>query len=223
MGNFTVTVTPFQLSLTETWTTPKFNLGFNPTIVVSGVFSDLTDYTAVTSTAKTFATFDLANDILRVTLGHGASLGQRVKVSTSGVLPAGGLSSSYEYFLRPDVTNPTTDFTLHYTLVGAQNNTDRVDITDAGTGTHTVTYFTYETGAAMVFDAGSNTWQKGIVSPESLPEYSPATSTTPGIRGAVPAHEPGNLTDYLSAAGWTPFPALPDISGAGLFTYLNLN
>lgn len=200
----------------------KLNLTANPTIVATVTFADGKADAVVSATTKTFATFDLANDILRVVAGHDASVGQRVKVSSATTLPA-GLSASYEYFLRPDVSNPTTDFTLHYTLAGAQNNTDRVDVTDAGTGVHTLTYYSYATGAPFIYDSAGLTWEKGIVSAENLPEYTPATASTPGVRGAVPAHEPANLTDYLTAAGWSPFPTLPDFSAAGLFTYLNLN
>jgi hypothetical protein len=39
----TVTVTAFQLSTTEDWTSAKFNQGFNPTISVSGALSDLSN------------------------------------------------------------------------------------------------------------------------------------------------------------------------------------
>jgi len=218
---FTVTLTPFQLSLTETWTAAKFNLGFNPTISVTGNFADLSDYSAVTPTTKVFTTFDLANDILRVAAGHDASVGQRVKVSSATTLP-GGLSATYEYFLRPDVSNPSTDFTLHYTLYGAQNNTDRVNVTDAGTGTHTLTYYSYATGAAMVFDASSNTWEKGIVTPESLPEYVGNSSTTPGVRGALPGAAAGIGTDYYFAPDgqWRQFPSPSDV---GNNLYLNEN
>ena len=218
---FTVTVVAFQLSETETWTAAKFNLGFNPTVTVTGNFADLSDYVAVTPTTKTFTTFDLALDILRVAAGHGASTGQRVKVSSTTTLP-GGLSASYEYFLRPDVTNPSTDFTLHYTLTGAQNNTDRVNVTDAGSGTHTLTYFAYATGAALVFDSGGNTWEKGIISPESLPEYVGNTTALPGVRGAVPPAPP--TTDalyYLTPRGtWAAFPSPSDV---GNNLYLNEN
>lgn len=219
---FTATVTPgYQFATDELADTAKFNLGFIPAITGTVTFADGKSDAVVTATTKTFTTFDLATDILRVAAGHGATTGQRVKVSSATTLPS-GLSASYEYFLRPDTTNPTTDFTLHYTLAGAQNNADRVDVTSAGTGVHTLTYYVYATGAPLIYDSAGLTWEKGLVSPENLPEYDPATASTPGIRGAVPAHEPGNLTDYLSAGGWTPFPTLPDISGAGLFNYLNM-
>lgn len=217
----TLVLTPFQLSDTETWTAAKFNLGFNPTLSGTVTFADGKADAVVTATTKTFTTFDLAGDILRVVAGHGASTGQRVKVSSSTTLP-GGLSATYEYYLRPDTTNPTTDFTLHYTLYGAQNNTDRVDVTDAGTGTHTLTYYVYATGAPLIYDTGGTTWEKGIVSPENLPEYVGRTSTVPGVRGAVPPAPPGSGTDYYLAPDglWRQFPSPSDV---GNNLYLNEN
>jgi len=217
----TLVLTPFQLSDTENWTAAKFNLGFNPTVAGTVTFADGSADAIVTPTTKTFATFDLALDILRVAAGHGASTGQRVKVSSATTLP-GGLSASYEYYLRPDVTNPATDFTLHYTLTGAQNNTDRVDVTDAGTGTHTLTYFTYATGAPFIYDAVGLTWEKGIISPENLPEFLGRSSTAPGVRGAVPPPPPGSGFDYYLGpdATWRQFPSPSDV---GNNLYLNEN
>jgi len=217
----TLTLTPFQLSDTETWTAAKFNMGFNPTVAATVTFADGKADAVVTATTAAFATFDLAGDILRVVAGHGASTGQRVKVSSATTLP-GGLSASYEYYLRPDTTNPTTDFTLHYTLTGAQNNTDRVDVTDAGTGVHTLTYYVYAAGAPLIYDTGGTTWEKGIVSPENLPEYAGNTSALPGTRGAVPPAPPTTGTDYyLNPRGvWTQFPSPSDV---GNNLYLNEN
>lgn len=206
---------------TDDITAAKLNLTANPTGTVTVTFADGFSDAVVTPTTKTFVTFDLVNDILRVVAGHGASVGQRVKVTSATTLP-GGLSASYEYFLRPDVSNPGTDFTLHSTLAGAQTNTDRVDVTDAGTGVHTLTYYAYATGAAFIFDAAAETWEPGIVSPESLPEYVGRTSTTPGVRGAVPGAAPGTGTDYYLAPDgqWRQFPSPSDV---GNNLYLNEN
>jgi len=214
----TLVLTPFQLSDTETWTAAKFNLGFNPTLSGTVTFADGKADAVVTATTKTFTTFDLAGDILRVVAGHGASTGQRVKVSSSTTLP-GGLSATYEYYLRPDTTNPTTDFTLHYTLYGAQNNTDRVDVTDAGTGTHTLTYYVYATGAPLIYDTGGTTWEKGIVSPENLPEYVGATASTPGVRGAVPPASPSDYAKFLRGDGRYADPTSGLSTAGNLFYY----
>lgn len=219
---FTGTITPgYQFAPDELADTAKFNLGFIPTLTGTVTFADGKSDAVVTATTKTFTTFDLAGDILRVAAGHGASTGQRVKVSSATTLPA-GLSATYEYYLRPDVTNPTTDFTLHWTLDGAENNTDRVDVTDAGTGVHTLTYYTYATGAPLIYDSAGLTWEKGIVSPENLPEYQGNTTSLPGVRGAVPPAAPTTGEDYyLSPRGqWTQFPSPSDV---GNNLYLNEN
>lgn len=221
--NVSFTVTPgYQFAPNEKGDTDKFNLLGLPTLAGAVTFADGKSDAAVTPTTKTFATQDLAGDILRVVAGHGASTGQRVKVSTSSALP-GGLSATYEYFLRPDTTNPSTDFTLHYTLYGAQNNTDRVDVTDAGTGTQTLTYYAFATGHAFIYDSSGQTWEKGIVSPESLPDFVGVTSSTPAVRGAVPSAAPNMGSDYyLSpvAPYWRQFPSPSDV---GNNLYLNEN
>lgn len=219
--SFTVIVTPFQFSATETWTSAKFNQGFNPTITVTGNLEGLSNWNTVTATTKTFTVFDLANDILRVVAGHGASTGQRVTVSSATTLPT-GLSTSYAYYLRPDTTNPTTDFTLHYTLDGANNNTDRVDVSSNGTGVHTLTYYVYATGSALIYNSSTSKWENGLVAASSLPEYVGNTNSTPGIRGAVPGAPPTTGSDYyLSPRGaWTQFPSPSDV---GNNLYLNEN
>ena len=218
---FTVTVTPFQLSATERWTSAKFNQGFNPTIVVTGSLEGLSNWNTVTATTKAFVTQDLAGDILRVAAGHGASTGQRVTVSSATTLPA-GLSTSYTYYLRPDTTNPTTDFTLHYTLDGATNNTDRVDVSDAGTGVHTLTYYVYATGSSLIYNSSTSKWENGIVSPSSLPEYGGNTANTPGTPGVVPGAPPttGDNYYFTPRGAWAQFPSPSDV---GNNLYLNEN
>jgi hypothetical protein len=219
---FTVTLIPGTYwASTDNVSDAKLNLTANPTVQVNGNFADLTDYAAVSATTKTFTAFDLGNDILRVAGGHGASLGQRVKVSSSTTLPT-GLSASYEYYLRPDTTNPGTDFTLHYTSAGATANTDRVDVSAAGAGTHTLSYFAYASGAPLIFDAGGATWEKGLVSPENLPEYVGATASTPGVRGAVPPSAPSQRDKYLRGDNAWADPTAGLSTGTNLFFYANL-
>jgi hypothetical protein len=219
----TVTVTPgTNWAIGDSVTAGKLNLTANPTITVTGNVEVLANYSAVTPTTKTFTVQDLAGDILRVVAGHGAAQGQRVKVSNAGgALPA-GLSASYEYYLRPDVTNPSTDFTLHFTLEGATNNTDRVDVTDAGTGTQTLSYTVYASGAPLVYDSAGATWEKGIVSPENLPEYVGATVSTPGVRGAVPAAAPSQRDKFLRADKTWADPTAGLSTAGNLFYYTSM-
>ena len=198
----TVTVTPgTQWSDNDFVTAAKLNLTGNPTVTVTGGLEVLSNFSEVTATTKTFTVFDLAGDILRVAAGHGASQGQRVKVSNSGGALPTGLSASYEYYLRPDVTNPATDFTLHYSLAGATNNDDRVDVTGAGTGTQSLVYTAYATGAPLIFDSAGSTWAKGMISPENLPEFVGGTVNAPGTRGAVPQVAPSEIARFLRGDG----------------------
>lgn len=221
---FTGVLTPgYQFAPNELVDTAKLNLGFLPTIAGTVTFADGTGDASVTSTSKVFTVFDLSNNILRVAAGHGFSTGQRLKVSSATTLPS-GLVAGTEYYARLDGSNPTTDFTLHYTANGAANNSEVVDITTAGTGTHTLVYYSFATGHAFVFDSGGNTWEKGIVSPESLPEMVGATASTPGVRGAVPQPGPGTTTDYLARDGT--FKAIPnfgEVTGLFIFNRLNFN
>jgi hypothetical protein len=60
--SLTVTVTAFQLSTTEDWTTSKFNQGFNPTISVTGNLSALTDFNTISDVSKAFTATDLSLD-----------------------------------------------------------------------------------------------------------------------------------------------------------------
>jgi hypothetical protein len=80
---------------------------------------------------------------------HGMTTGQPVRVSSSGSpedLPA-GLSSGVTYYVR---WASADTFTLHTTNAGAVANTGKVDITDAGTGTHTVSMGTRVAFAAII-------------------------------------------------------------------------
>lgn len=206
---------------TDYVTPAKLNLTANPTATVSITFADGTADAVVTATTKTFTVFDLTNNILRVVAGHTLTGGQRLKVSSTVTLPT-GLVAGVEYYVRLDGSNPTTDFTLHYTAYGAANNLEVVDITAAGSGTHTLTFYAFATGHAFIFDASGNTWEKGMVSPESLPEMVGATTTAPGTRGAVPQPGPGPTTDYLARDGT--FKAIPNFGEVtGLFIFNRLN
>jgi hypothetical protein len=221
--SLTVVLTPgYQFAPEELADTAKFNLGFAPTIQVTGNLSAFSDYNAVASVSKTFTTFDLVTDILTVT-AHGLAAGQRVTVSSTTTLPT-GLSASYTYFARPHAGDAVNRLTLHYTYLGAINDADRVDISSAGSGTHTLTYTVYATGIALIRNSATSKWEYGIVSPASLPEFVGATTTAPGTRGAVPQPGPGAASDYLGRDGTLcTLPDLPDVSGVSLFTYLNLH
>jgi hypothetical protein len=75
---------------------------------------------------------------------HGLLTGDQVIVSSATTLPAGLAASTY-YYARVISANT---FTLHSTLAGAVADTGVIDITDTGTGTHTVTLRTNLAGVA---------------------------------------------------------------------------
>lgn len=95
-------------------------------------FATVTDQTPA---GETFATTDVntTSDVITKT-AHGFVTGIKVQFTTTTTLPA-GLSLSTDYFL----TVLTADtFTVATSLVAAQAGT-KINITDQGTGTHTVT------------------------------------------------------------------------------------
>lgn len=66
---------------------------------------------------------------------HGFTTGLKVQVSTDGTLP-NGLSAGTDYFVIKGTNNT---FALSDTLAHALAGTDIINITDSGTGTHTIT------------------------------------------------------------------------------------
>jgi hypothetical protein len=195
--SFSAVVTPFQFSTTETWTTPKFNQGFNPTISVTGNLEALTNWNTVSAVSKTFTATDLVNDVL-TTVAHGLTTGQALTVANSGGgLPA-GLVAATTYYAR---TLTADTFSLHYTSAGATAATARVDITTAGSGTQTATWTVFATGKPLIFNAGTSKWETGIVTALNLPEFVGATASAPGTRGAVPQPGPADTAKFLKADG----------------------
>ena len=95
------------------------------------------------ASALTFTVPDHTNDRIYVTgnPGHTLRLGQPIQVDSAGTLP-GGLAKLNTYFARPQPTTTDANYaTLYRTEAGALLGlaADLVDITDAGSGTHTIT------------------------------------------------------------------------------------
>lgn len=211
---FTATVTAFQLSATETWTTAKLNQGFNPTITVTGNLEGVSNWNTVSAVTKTFTVTDLTNDVITA-VGHGLSTGQAVTVSSTTTLPT-GLSSTATYYARALTVDTLS---LHYTSAGASAGTSRVDISAVGSGTHTLSYTVYATGAPLIYNTGTSKWEYGRVQAASLPEFVGATATQPGVRGAVPQPGPADVTRFLKADGtW----ANPDVQETAITKYLSV-
>lgn len=88
----------------------------------------------ITNSAPAAGTFTAADTDICTKSSHGYLTGLKVQVSTTTTLPA-GLSAVTDYFVIKINANT---FKLASSLVNAQAGT-AVDITDAGTGTHTIT------------------------------------------------------------------------------------
>ena len=102
-----------------------------------------------------------ATDVCTAT-AHGFVTGDMVSVFSSATLPA-GLASNVIYYVRAIDANT---FTLHRTSVDAQANANIVDITDAGTGTHSIdTVNIVKAGGNLTEDLFNDTvqkiWQQG--------------------------------------------------------------
>ena len=221
---FTVTVTAFQLSTTEDWTSSKFNQGFNPTVSVSGNLSALDDYNTLSNVSKAFTVTDLALGEITLASAHSLSAPttvdevRRARVSNSGgALPSGlTASSTYDYYVRPVGTDK---FTLHTTPAGAIANNNRVELAGTGTGTHTIVWRNYSLGPALIRNETTSKWELGILQRDSLPEMLPASSTGAGARGAVPQPKVGQQGLFLRADGSWQTPT--GDTGSNIFNYAN--
>lgn len=88
-------------------------------------------------TSKEFEVSDAAQDLMTVVNGHGVASGSPVTVSTDGTLPS-PLSDAATYYLYH---NNFTSFKLFTDQTDAENGSGSslVNITDSGSGTHTLT------------------------------------------------------------------------------------
>lgn len=88
----------------------------------------------ITVTTPSAGTFTAADTDICTKASHGMKTGLKVQVSSDTTLPA-GLSASTDYFV---IYLSANTFSLATTLNNANAGT-AIDITDAGTGTHTIT------------------------------------------------------------------------------------
>lgn len=89
---------------------------------------------AVTNVAPAAGTFTCATTDICTKAAHGYKTGLKVQLTTTTTLPA-GLATTTDYFVIYLTANT---FSLASSLALAQAGT-AIDITDAGTGTHTIT------------------------------------------------------------------------------------
>lgn len=114
-------------TVTASATSAAFDLGQNKALSVQATW-DVT-----TPAGQTFTTLVLASDTLSAT-AHGMQTGLKVRLTTTTTLPA-GLALATDYYV---INVSANVFKLASSLVDALAGT-AVDVTDAGTGTHTVT------------------------------------------------------------------------------------
>jgi hypothetical protein len=209
----------------EKVTIPSLNLLGQPTISVTGDFSLLSDFNSVVAVSKAFSVFSLADDQITVT-AHGLTAPStvdnavRAMVSNSGGALPGGLVASTSYFYYIRVVDANT-LTLHTTAAGALANTQRVDITSNGTGTHSITWTIRVLGEAVIRNASTSKYEHGVVGRANLPEMIGASASANGARGAVPQPKIGDQDLTLFGDGtWRDLQAVVR-TGADLYLYHN--
>jgi hypothetical protein len=99
----------------------------------AGILRPIGDFTADASSA-TVSSIDTALDQITTTAAHGFTTGDPVHVDATTTLPGGVLNTQY-YYAR---AISTTVLSLHDTAAHASANTNKIDITSAGSGTITV-------------------------------------------------------------------------------------
>lgn len=134
-------------------------------------------------------TADAGTDVFTAT-GHGLSDGDVVHVSTTGTLPA-GLSANTDYFI---ISSTANTFQLSLTTGGSA-----VDVTDAGSGTHSATQNPDDTNDVASLDdamfgiawreTASDGWRKNL-NPITAVVYHDEVNTSEG--DAVVANQPNN-------------------------------
>lgn len=125
---------------------------------------EYTDFPANTAAIGTF-TAVAATNVITTSVAHGLIVGDRVRVSSATTLPA-GLSAATNYFV---ISVPSTT-TL---TVSATSGGSVVDITDTGTGTHTISR--YENLNGVCFE------ENGIVVTSRIPNDSVALAQSRGL------------------------------------------
>lgn len=131
----------FNRQIRDTWNTVKGkrNFGEKYVIPMDGIWltgsmiwirDDPAIDAAFTVPTATF-TAVAATDVI-TSVGHGLRTTQIIRFGTTGTLPAGLFTSTNFYVRRIDADT----FTVHETRRGAQRNTNIIDITSTGSGTH---------------------------------------------------------------------------------------
>lgn len=133
--------------------------GATPYLALKGIagFKEVWEYPSMPDGNTTVGTFTAvaATNVITTSAAHGKIVGDRVRVSSATTLPAGMAAATTYYVLT---VPSTTTMTVSATLGGAV-----LDITDTGTGVHTMT--SYENVSAFFFDP------RAIVIVTALPDH----------------------------------------------------
>ena len=130
-------------------------------------FDSVMEYTDFPANNGTVATFTAAtSDVITTASAHGLIAGDRVRVSSETTLPA-GLSADTNYFVISDSLTSTT------LKVSATSGGSAVNVTDTGTGTHTLSR--YENLNGVCYDTN------GIVVASAIPNDSTVLAASRGI------------------------------------------
>lgn len=221
----TSTVIPgYQFGPTEKVTIAKLNLLGQPTIPISVNIGQVDDVTLLSETAMVFATPApaQAGDYLQLIDPHNlvdpATIYdvQRVYFTTTGTLPTNLTAETYfSYYVRG--TGTPARVYVYRTAYDCFHDQNRIDIVDAGTGTHTMHWTVLSIGEPLTKPTGAD-WQNGIVRPQNMAEMVGATATVNGARGAVPQPLFTDYGKFLSASGqWS----TPSFTSNDLFNYLH--
>lgn len=137
----------------------------------------------ITVTTPSAGAFTAAASNICTKATHGMKTGLKVQVSTTTTLP-GGLSAATDYYV---IYLSASTFSLASSLVNANAGT-AIDITDAGTGTHTIT---------PTAIAGCNVKLQGSVDGTNYTDLASATNITATVNLLTEKVDP--MFDYVRA------------------------
>lgn len=165
-----------------------------------GGFSAIYEYPGLPTNNAAGQTFTAATSDVCTAAGHGYSTGDRVRVSSATTLPAGLAANTTYYVIKIDADT----FKLATTDANATAGT-AVNITDTGTGAHTIVG--YENVIGLFFESQAIAFRAGIPSQSSeiaramgIPETARMVAERDPVIGMPMAHvswmQPGTLDLY---------------------------
>lgn len=149
----------FRISTNEVSETKLITLTGNAVDLVGSFFrSDNLGITRICANQGDGNLVNLSTDIIRTSIVHGFSTGDRVtyyalpQSTTNFGTPIVGLTSEKDYYVRVTTAD---SFQLHNTAADAVNNTNRVDITNYGSGQGLFSKNNFVTGESVLISSTS--------------------------------------------------------------------